>query len=864
MKKILSLLTVVLLTGFAIQAQNYTLQIAGFVYQIENNNMVPVPNHEVMISIDSTNTGWNYASTVMTDESGYYEDVVTPPSGVTYGYVQTMTFDSCIGDYQYNRQFFALGTTLVNMDFFLCGTVTYCQAMFYYYNSPADPYAYNFVNISTGEYTDVLWDFGDSITSTEENPVHIFAGPGIYTVCLTISGPDDCNSTYCEPVYVGNNGWGCENYFTWYLTDPAGFTVAFEGFLFNGQQALSYEWDFGDGNTGSGQAVTHTYEIPPNGNAIFMVSLTTTVPDSNGTVCTYTSWQEVWLYPQPECFAYFYYFPDSTDMLTLHFQDMSYTPNGNMPDSWFWDFGDGNTSILQNPVHTYADSGYYYVCLTITDSIGSCTNTYCEEVFAGIIPPPYGCESFIMPYNQYGLTVEFQGWTMSQYPTEFTWEFGDGVTGTGEFVTHTYANPGIYIVNLFTIDETGCAWESALEVWVDTIMPGGCSNYFFYEQTDSLTFTFTGEAYLNNGTTSDETSFWWDFGDGTTGFGQTITHNFQQNPTGVYTVCLNTIMMLPDGDSCFATSCQEIWLVQPSFSIYGHIYLENNQVADYADVFLMTMDTLWQNVVEVAATTLDSAGFYSFGNVPMYNSRIYFVLAELTEASAYFGEYLPTYYISALNWESAMPILPLMNWPADIYMIPGTTLSPGNGTITGTVTNLGTRGNMEDVEIVIMDSQMTPYYYIRSDEQGNFAFTDIPYGTYVIHAEIMGIHTNQATVTLSEGQPEVAIEIQVSAGEANVVFGVNEQKITIEKAGNIYPNPVTDNSRIEISLKEPTPVEFSIYNQVGQLAVAKGELLSSGTNTVIVNTRGLQPGLYLLRITTAKGDLVTRRFIKAQ
>jgi len=93
---------------------------------------------------------------------------------------------------------------------------------------------------------------------------------------------------------------------------------------------------------------------------------------------------------------------------------------------------------------------------------------------------------------------------------------------------------------------------------------------------------------------------------------------------------------------------------------------------------------------------------------------------------------------------------------------------------------------------------------------------------------------------------------------------VNEQKITIEHAGNIYPNPVTDNSRIEISLKEPTPVEFSIYNQVGQLAVAKGELLSSGTNTVIVNTSGLQPGLYLLRITTAKGDLVARRFIKAQ
>ena len=44
---------------------------------------------------------------------------------------------------------------------------------------------------------------------------------------------------------------------------------------------------------------------------------------------------------------------------------------------------------------------------------------------------------------------------------------------------------------------------------------------------------------------------------------------------------------------------------------------------------------------------------------------------------------------------------------------------------------------------------MNPIYYVRSDAQGNFTFDNLPYGTYVIHAEIMGIHTNQAT-----GDPE--------------------------------------------------------------------------------------------------------------
>ena len=90
----------------------------------------------------------------------------------------------------------------------------------------------------------------------------------------------------------------------------------------------------------------------------------------------------------------------------------------------------------------------------------------------------------------------------------------------------------------------------------------------------------------------------------------------------------------------------------------------------------------------------------------------------------------------------------------------------------------------------------------------------------------------------------------------------NEHKVTIESVGNIYPNPVTSNSRMEVSLKEPATVEFDIYNQVGQLVLTYGDNLSAGTHSVAVNTSQLKPGLYLLRITTAQGDQVTRRFVK--
>ncbi len=366
MKKIVLTLLSGLFISLVSLAQNYTVTVYGTVMLVVENSVSPVPDQEVIIRIDSSNSGFTYQNTVLTDESGYYEDVIEIPGFSGYEYVQAMTFDSCLGQYQYNGQFIAPGITNIPMDFFLCNTIQpECQASFYYYQvDPVDPYTFAFVNMSYGNYTQVTWDFGDSTFSGEPNPVHTFPGEGTYNVCLTISDGDICNSTYCEFVYTGGGMNGCENYFIYYYTNNELFTVTFEGFLLNGQYAQSYWWDFGDGTTGEGQTVTHTYTSGQGNNGIYMVGLSTMVMDSMGDSCFYTSYQEVWLENQSEC------------------------------------------------------------------------------------------ESFIMPINMYGLTVDFQGYTISPFETTYTWEFGDGVTGTGEFVSHTYPAPGMYNVYLNTIDAT--------------------------------------------------------------------------------------------------------------------------------------------------------------------------------------------------------------------------------------------------------------------------------------------------------------------------------------------------------------------------------------------------------------------------
>jgi PKD repeat protein len=868
MKKIFFTLLTGLFISLSAFAQNYTLTVSGTVMTVTANTVTPVPYYPVDIMIDSASNGYTYQNTVYTDQSGYYQDIIDVPDSFWYGYVVASTYDSCLGQYQSQGQFFTPGATLTSMDFYLCSTPPPgCQASFYYYPlDPADPYTFEFINQSFGNYTEVFWSFGDSTFSNEDSPIHTFPGPGTYYVCLTISDGADCSSTYCEQVITSGGGNPCENYFIYNYSNNDPFTLTFEGFLMNGQYAQSYWWDFGDGTSGEGQTVTHTFPSGQGTTGIYMVGLSTMVMDSINDSCFYTSYQEVWIQGPQGCTAYFSYYPDSLNLLTINFMDMSYDPNGFPPDSWLWEFGDGTSSPLQNPVHTYADTGYYMVCLTIADSTGMCTSNYCEEIYTGYPPPPSGCESFIMPISMYGLTVEFQGYTVSPYETQYYWEFGDGVTGAGEFVTHTYPYGGMYNVNMQSIDATGCTYQTFMQIWVDSVYQQGCSNYFTYEQVDSNTYTFSGVVYLNNGMTYPDstTVFSWDFGDGTTGTGQTVTHYFQENPAGGYTVCLTTTTVLPDGSACTAYYCEAVNAGVPSFSIYGYILLDNNLVADYGIVHLMEMDSLWQNVIEVGSTMIDSMGFYSFQDISMYNTRLYYVQAELTEGSAYFGQYLPTYYESALTWEEATPILPLMNWPANIYMIAGRQMDSGDGAISGVVSELGTRGLMNDVEVVLLDTDKNPLTYLRSNEQGVFDFDGLAYGTYVIHAELMGIHTVQAEVTLSAEIPEANVEVQVSGGEANIVFGMPEQKAVIDNAGDVYPNPVNDIAKLDITVKKPISLSLSIFGQTGQLMDVREISLSAGTHNIKLDTGNLPVGLYLVRITTGQGEMISRKFMKVQ
>ena len=109
--------------------------------------------------------------------------------------------------------------------------------------------------------------------------------------------------------------------------------------------------------------------------------------------------------------------------------------------NWLWNFGDGNTSNLKDPVHVYATPGKFNVSLTTTNQAGSTTKTVQNAI---VVDPVVTSFTFMsQPPN----TIQFTD-TSTKNPTSWLWDFGDGTTSTLQNPTHTYPGPGSYNVTL--------------------------------------------------------------------------------------------------------------------------------------------------------------------------------------------------------------------------------------------------------------------------------------------------------------------------------------------------------------------------------------------------------------------------------
>jgi gliding motility-associated-like protein len=331
--------------------------------------------------------------------------------------------------------------------------------------------------------------------------------------------------------------------------------------------ATSYSWDFGNGGTSTAATPTTTYTTAGVYTVTLQASntagcLLTGSSDTAQIIITVTNDTIKNNFTTTKL--------DSCVNYTLGVTNASTFAGGAFSGatSWLWNWGDGNTSTLQNPgSHTYSALGTYLVSLIITDT-NACNSpvvlsksiTFFNNYVNGDFNLP---DSVCAPYNG-----TFNS-TTSGIITGYNWNFGDGGTSTSQNTTHAYSNTGTYTATLIVTNPLSC---NGADTSKQTIFINGniAANFNFTkgDTCDPYIINVTDLSTLNPArpNSASTTTYEWQWGDGTTSFGSTTNTHAYAN-AGTYTITL----ILRDSLSC--NSPQQIQKVVS--------FINNNVEAEY-------------------------------------------------------------------------------------------------------------------------------------------------------------------------------------------------------------------------------------------------------------------------------------------
>jgi PKD repeat protein len=408
------------------------------------------------------------------------------------------------------------------------------------------------------------WDFGDGNISSQYNPSHTYTSPGTYTVSLYAAGCGYDTATTTVTVHPMPQ-------IDFSLLDSSCVNQAVS-FLNQSTNIASVSWDFGDGTTSTLTNPTHTYLNP----GIYTVTLSG-ISQTYG--CTTQIAKSIQINPSPNA-SMSLGTNNGCVSLTVQFTNTSIAGS-----TQFWDFGDGNTSLLANPTHTYTTAGSYAVNLIAINSLG-CTDTATQVV--NVYPLPVvdfitsTLDSCLQPS-----TYNFSN--LSTNTAAYSWNFGNGLTSTLTNPSTSYNQPGSYTVTLVGTSMQGCV-DSIQKTVQSYQMASGT----FTLPVDSICL---GESVNLQASTQFSTGSTWILGDGNVLTGNPISYTYGGSGN------FNIVLIVSGAGGCNDT-----------VSAGSNIVVLPQPTADFS---YSNVQTNGSSTGQVAFTNLSSgANYYSwdFGN----------------------------------------------------------------------------------------------------------------------------------------------------------------------------------------------------------------------------------------------------------
>jgi gliding motility-associated-like protein len=355
------------------------------------------------------------------------------------------------------------------------------------------------------------WNFGNTNTfNSQIPPAQNYTTIGNFVATLTVTAANTCIHTFTAPLTVFQIPTAAFTATNACVGSPAVFTDNSTSAV--GDPILSWNWNFGDASptaTASVQNPNHTYTTQNTYSVQLVI---------NTANCTHSITQNIVVNLKPT--ANFTYTPiNGCPTLSVNFTNTSANAT-----SYNWNFGNGNTSILTDPVEAFTNTTtsniIYTVNVTALTAAGcSDTRTATVTVFTKptssfTVNAPAGCSPIAATFTN-----------SSTGATSYNWDFGDlsTSTSTSAVLTHTYVNTTLLIqtftAQLVAISSNGCKDSTTLNI---TIFPRPIFNFTMIPSSGCSPLSVNFPAVLG------AVTYEWDFGDGS-------PLNFSLNPTHVFT-----------------------------------------------------------------------------------------------------------------------------------------------------------------------------------------------------------------------------------------------------------------------------------------------------------------------------------------
>jgi hypothetical protein len=614
---------------------------------------------------------------------------------------------------------------------------------------------------------------------------------GLY--CVTVSLGTGCNAEACTYVDFDSLSTSCSAW-VWQYPDSTGQQWLAQVYSW-GWGTFEYQWSTGD--------TTDVIELDPNEYACV------TVTSSFG--CESVACTDTFYNPCTPVISVLYISNNQAVLTATSYNDPG--QNG----SFVWSTGDAGTVI------TVTASGTY--CVTVT--AGGCVGTACIDVFL-----QYNCGVSIAVTDTNAATI-FTAVPWGTPPFQYQWD--NGSTDQSIWVDFGPLDHCVYVT-----DATGCVASAC--TYLDS-----CQAYIYLEFTPEPTLQIVadfGIALVEWNTGNPGDSMTW----------------LQITEPGTYCATITTYF------GCTSTTCITVDSLNPAqgvniingFVVNDTIGLENATVHAYQ------MDNNNGNIFEEKGSApVGQGGFYSISGL---ESGLYLVKVDFAAGSLEDDLYIPTYHYSATTWEAAEPH-PLPNFltvTTDIHLIWKQPLN-GGGVIGGAVTDPNhivaeateeTRNvvGLSNVLVLLNDVNGNPLTSLVTDEDGNFRFTNLPFGTYRLRYDIPGLSSPEVWVTLTAENPE---KLQVALIAEGGTTAVSEPKAEVL---HLYPNPT--NAQINMAVPgNDARYEIQVLDMQGRIIYGGSARNYNGILTI--DASQYSDGLYHINLLN-EDHRFYGRFIKQE